>query len=279
MKIFLLLVLLHLNSLKASILPQNNLLLYSTGKSEGLTEQAYHEVIDRFESIFRQTLKKSGLDLQINRLWEDPTVNAGTFKRGKLIIINLYGGFARHRFVTSDGYSLVLCHELGHHLGGNPLKFFQDGRPGWPSVEGQADYFATLKCLRDLFKDSTYHLPEEIPLEVRTNCREAFNNEEARSICIRSALAGLSVAMVSTDVRRYQGPIGFDSSDPTIVNLTLESHPLPQCRLDTYFQGSICQVKSSIPLSPKDETIGSCHGKNGHVKGLRPLCWFKPSRK
>jgi Zn-dependent protease with chaperone function len=54
----------------------------------------------------------------------------------------MFGGLARDPLVTKDGFSAVICHEIGHHIAGAPRKGFS-----WASNEGQADYFATTKCL------------------------------------------------------------------------------------------------------------------------------------
>lgn len=144
MKTFLFGLVLSYSSI-ASILPENSKVIPVSDKNAGLTEVQYEEVIFKAESFYRPILEKMGRKLTINRLWSDPRVNAGTTKKGNEIIINLYGGYPRHALATMDAYLLVICHELGHHLGGAPRKIFSSGERGWPSTEGQADYFATLK--------------------------------------------------------------------------------------------------------------------------------------
>ena len=59
----------------------------------------------------------------------------------------MFGGLARHKLVTPDGFALVACHEMGHHLGGAPR------RGGWASNEGQSDYYATTKCARRIWAE------------------------------------------------------------------------------------------------------------------------------
>ena len=67
--------------------------------------------------------------------------------------VHMYGGLARHQAVTADGFALVVCHELGHHLGGAPQKVDWFGRLRWASNEGQADYWGTAKCFRKLLEE------------------------------------------------------------------------------------------------------------------------------
>ncbi len=261
----------------ASILPENSQAIPISDKKEGLTEAQYNQVIDKVESTYRSIVEKSGHKLTINRLWEDPRVNAGTTKKGKEWILNMYGGYARHSSVTEDAYALVMCHELGHHMGGNPKKIFDSGNTGWPSVEGQADYFATLKCLRKIFRkddNSAAIVEKEIPPLVKEKCTTAFKEAWEVAICIRTTLAGLSVSAISADIRNTEMP-AIDTPDSTVVEETYEHHPIPQCRLDTYFQGSICSVSSSRPLGSEDEVTGTCHKVMGHKDGTRPNCWFK----
>lgn len=261
----------------ASILPENNLAIPPSDKSDGLSEIQYHQVIDKVESVYGPIINKMGKKLVMKRLWEDPRVNAGTIRKENEIIINLYGGYARHPSVTEDGYALVICHEIGHHLGGTPRKYFEGERPSWPSTEGQADYFATLKCLRKVFrKDDNVAIAEsqEASSTISQKC-SVFPTRWERALCKRTSIAGLAIGAISADIRNDTVP-QIDTPDLSEVKETFEAHPNPQCRLDTYFQGSICEVSSSVSVSSKDETVGTCHALKNHTDGLRPTCWFKP---
>ncbi len=263
-------------SWSCSFLPENNMTISPSEKSDGLTEAQYHQVIDKVAETYSVILEKIGKKLTINRLWEDPRVNAGTTKKGNEVIINLYGGFARHPMLTEDGYALVICHELGHHLGGAPKKNLPD--PSWPSTEGQADYYATLKCLRKVFRkdDNQMAIKEkEVPLLATEKCSLSFKQEWERALCVRTTLAGISVGNVMA-YRRDVLP-DINTPDQNIVDQTVDSHPLTQCRVDTYFQGSICEISSYKSVSSLDERIGTCHPSHGHEMGIRPACWFVPT--
>lgn len=265
----------------ATILPENSLAIPVTQKSDGLTDIQYNAVIDKVEKVYRPIVEALGKKLTINRLWDDPRVNAGTSMKGNEWILYLYGGYARHPLITEDAYALVICHELGHHLGGTPKKILDGTNPGWPSVEGQADYFATLKCLRKIFRkdDNTAAISQlVVPELVSQKCSESFKTEWEISMCKRTSMAGMSVAAISADMRQTEVPV-VESPDPSIVETTYEAHPVPQCRLDTYFQGSICEVSSTRQVSTEDETKGTCHENLGHEAGLRPSCWFKAAIK
>ena len=259
-----------------TFLPENNLSIPTT-KIQGIDEAQYNEVIDKVEKVYSPLIQRSGKKLKINRLWTNDRVNAGTYLDGDTYVVNMYGGFARHEATTMDGYALVLCHEIGHHIGGGPKK----GNPTWSSTEGQSDYFATLKCLRKVFaKEDNIAAIEgkDIPELVKDKCETAFPTKHEIAMCIRTTLAGMDISRVSADTRR-EGIPGVNSPDQNIVDTTYEAHPKPQCRLDTYFQGSICEVSSYRVLSRSNEAQGTCHEKNGHTEGLRPTCWFKASQR
>lgn len=255
-----------------TFLPENNVSIPSTVKNQGITEDEYHAVIDKVEQIYSPIIERMGYGLKINRPWEHPRVNAGTLKDGKTWIINLYGGFARHKEITQDGFALVICHEIGHHIGGAPKK----SSTRWSSAEGQADYFATLKCLRKVFftDDNLQAINNKpYPEFIKEKCSQTFSTPNELALCIRSTIAGLSASRVSADIRQVL-PTNINTPDLSIVKEVYEKHPKPQCRLDTYFQGAICGVDASELLSPKRPELGTCHPLNKHEIGLRPQCWF-----
>src|SRR5690606_9857066 len=89
---------------------------------------------------------KLGKKLIINRDWSNGTVNAYAQQFFGRWMVTFPGGLPRHPAVTAGGFALVACHEVGHHIGGFPVNFFPR-----MSIEGQADYFANTKCLRNIF--------------------------------------------------------------------------------------------------------------------------------
>ncbi len=191
----------------------------------------------------------------------------------------MYGGLARHETITEDGFSLVLCHEIGHLVGGAPTVGMVLMKP--MANEGQADYFAALKCLRKTFlndDNAAIVAAMNVPATLATSCAKAFSNSDEKNICIRTGMAGASVADFFAAVKKLP-PAKFETPDATVVRSTNSSHPAHQCRLDTYFQGSLCDVSFNEDLdmvNMKDEVKGTCHGSLGHTSGLRPLCWYKP---
>lgn len=286
MKILTLLILILILSTNLSFacegfLPPNDLYLSPLDKNEGLSELQYNEVINKVEKIYTPVAREYNASLKIDRKWSSGTVNAGTFRdlRQKQWIINLYGGLARHKFMTEDGYALVICHEIGHHIGGAPKKVI-DQKPFWASTEGQADYWATLKCLRRIFKNEDNEAAIgniSIPRTVTSECEKSFNSKKKFNLCIRLAMAGQALASISS-VIRLTAPPQFETPDPSVVSQVYDKHPVPQCRLDSYFQGALCPQAFEENVSQQDALKGTCHQLNGFQSGQRPLCWYSPSK-
>jgi hypothetical protein len=261
---------------KGGFLPENGLNIPVGSKlAGGLSQTQFNAVIDKIEAIYAPIVSNMGGKLKINRKWEDGTVNANATRLGGWIV-NMYGGLARHQTITEDGFALVLCHELGHQLGGAPK--VSNFLNKWASNEGQSDYFATTKCLRKTFlNDNNPALVKKmvVPKTLSDACAKAWPNKDDKAICIRNGMAGVSVAGLFASLRNSP-EAKFETPDTKVVTKTDDAHPAYQCRLDTYFQGALCEVSFNEDVSQKDEVQGTCHGTLGHKIGLRPLCWFKP---
>ncbi len=263
---------------KTGFLPENTMSIPVGAKTAfgGLSQAQFNGVISKVTKIYAPVVSNMGGRLVVERLWTDGTVNAYA-KRDtpKVWTVQMFGGLARHSAITEDGFALVLCHELGHHIGGAPKK--RSVMSAWSSPEGQADYFATLKCLRHVFlNDNNAQIIKTlaVPADLATACNKAFSKDDA-NICIRSGMAGASVATLFASMGSEKLS-SFSTPDRTSVSSTFEAHPATQCRLDTFFQGSLCTKSFHEDVSQTDEVVGTCHGSTNFREGLRPRCWFKP---
>lgn len=245
-------------------------------RAGGLTEEQFNNVITKIETIYMPIVAGMDGKLQIARKWTDGTVNANATRSGSNWKVNMYGGLARHETITEDGFALVLCHEIGHHIGGAPK--YAGFMNKWASNEGQSDYFASLKCLRKTFlndNNSAIVASMTVPAALTDGCTKTYKNKDDRAMCIRVGMSGASVANLFAALRN-SSPAKFETPDTSVVTKTNDAHPAYQCRLDTFFQGSMCDVGMNEDVSQKDEVKGTCHGTLGHKIGTRPLCWFKP---
>lgn len=79
--------------------------------------------------------------------WESPYFGAGMRNQKEMVI---WGGTTRVKGMTKDAYAAIVCHELGHVLGGAPYQTISGAQ--WASAEGQADFFAASVCLPRYFQ-------------------------------------------------------------------------------------------------------------------------------
>ena len=263
--------------------PKNNRYNPVGSKSSNtITKEEFNNSISLVKSIYEPIFKeKYKADLVIEEKWDDATVNAYAQQSGSTWKVSMFGGLARDPLVTKDGFTAVICHEIGHHVGGAPQKGGIMGT--WASNEGQADYFATSKCLRKVYEKELrstmrFYYRKDLTEDqkiAKKACDETYPNNADAAVCFRSALAGESLAKLLGKLGGTPD-VSFGKPDATIVAKTNHNHPKGQCRMDTYFQGSLCDVDHMIWPSNKDASEGYCSSKSGHKIGLRPLCWFNP---
>ena len=272
-----LLLALNIQFAQASFIPENDIRIpVNSSRSNGMKENDFNEVINQFESHYSPIIAGKGKNLVIERLWTDSRLNAEAVQENENWIIKMYGGFARYRTMDKDGLMLVICHEMGHHLGGAPR--FTSILP-WSSVEGQSDYFAATKCLRHVWNNdnnTAIIAPLKIPEALQKICSDNWNQTSDQALCIRIGMASLNVTCILAFIARKPAP-KVDKPVLTGVAKTKQTHNSAQCRLDTLIQGSICSESYLTEFSKDSEVTGSCHRTTGHTVGLRPRCWFKPS--
>ncbi len=263
----------------------------------GISEEDFMLALSEIETVYTPVFQALGKEFTINKLWTNDKVNASAQQFGDNWIINIYGGLARHEHSTLDSFRIVVCHEIGHHLGGAPKVLSWWG--SWASNEGQSDYFATFKCMNKLILEGqeaglkvaspdiyTYET-EELALADK-KCAERFAQEEgeekeeiketAFSACRRVVLGGLSLGRLLGSVKNAEQHISLHTPDETVVVETDHKHPKAQCRVDTYFAGSLCNLDFNLELSDTDAKVSTCNRAEGFDYGLRPLCWFKPTK-
>jgi hypothetical protein len=263
---------------KDGYMPKNDMYISADDKNaNNMTEEIFNTVIDKAITHYEPIIAALGKRLQVIRKWEDGTVNAYAQQQGKTWKVSMFGGLARHADVTADGFALVLCHELGHHLAGAP-KVVRYYRTTWASNEGQSDYWATAKCFRRIYQsedNDTIVNNMEIDPEVTKQCNAAWTSNDEIKLCERMSQAAKGLAKLLNRGK----DVSFTTPDMTVVRKTNHAHPKGQCRLDTYFNGSLCDKAFDEDTSMTNDKVGVCNRTESYTKGVRPLCWFKPSNK
>lgn len=251
-----------------------------TSKSSNITEEEFNLLIKRVSGSYHETFKRKGLKLKIEGRWKSKENNAYSDQSGSNRFVYLYGGYARLPLMDQDTFLSVICHEIGHHLGGFPRA---EGST-WASSEGQADYFSTLKCMKVVLKDDSENekmaLSLDLPVEVKDQCRTQFQKDDDYHICLRSSKAAETYGKINASLATPDSTKEISLLTPTFKRVFFTNlwYPLPQCRVDTKFQGALCNSEIEVPLGYDDENKGVCSLKNGTPIGERPSCWFAPRR-
>ena len=183
--------------------------------------------------------------MQIHALWDDDKVNAATRQVGDEWQVLMFGGMARHPEVTEDAFTLVACHELGHHLAGAPKYQVINRRTfrvenDWSSSEGQADYWGAIHCLKKLLaaEDNVAKMQDvKVSFQVKAKCRQEHSGPQEQALCMRIALAGKSVSRIFAASRGSRIPPLFSTPMKRKVAETFAGHPDPQCRPRYLFSG------------------------------------------
>lgn len=258
--------------------PENSMKIYAGDKAaNNMTEELFLSTVKRVSDVYESVVASKGAKLKMNNRWEDATVNASAQQSGKTWQVNMYGGLARHELVTTDGFMMVVCHELGHHLGGAPRKSTWMGT-SWASNEGQSDYWAGLKCMRKVLENDdniSYVANMIVDQDVTEKCSTVYKSAQEVALCQRISMAGKSLAMVLGSLGGNSN-VNFTTPDTRTVAKTNDNHPQAQCRLDTYFQGTLCDKSISEDVDATSAIPGTCVKSEGFSFGVRPLCWYKP---
>ena len=249
-----------------NLIPSNNLHVTESSE-EGITEKEFTDVLNEFEKVMSPIVKKEGYKLQINRKWSDDTVNANTTTSGDKWVINAFGGLARYSGMDADAFMMVMCHELGHHMGGVPAQ-------GWASNEGQSDYYATSKCYRRMSYSKVKAL--QVPSVVSEKCSALHKSQEEINICEKGSMIGFTLASVLNSLSGASKALDFNTPDKTEVSKINNAHPKAQCRLDTYFAGAVCGIHYTEEFAKDNPIQGACAEEKGDKIGVRPHCWYKP---
>lgn len=295
----------------ATIFPLNNLNREDQpNRITAMTPEKFRALALRVSQLFSPVVSQHGGVLQFRLRWVDATVNAFAAREGAINgkpiwLVTMFGGLARRPEVTEDGFTLVMCHELGHHLAGYPFKSDDSSPSGarWAATEGESDYFASQVCAKKLWEREpavNAQLAVAASDEVKFACRWNHPGSTPQAIaeqnlCYRVVNAGMSLATLLARLNDYIDP-AMRGRNKTAVDETYEAHPEAQCRLDTYVAGALCKTPFDLRVipglidglptnTPQAESMAmrySCRQEARYDPryaaryGARPLCWFKP---
>jgi len=196
-----------------------------------------------FEQELAPTVERHGGKLFVILEWESDRINAEAKRNAaQEWEIVVYGGAARYQDFTERELALIMCHELGHHLGGSPFA----SRNGWSSTEGQSDYWSTLQCFRNIYQKFT-HLT--VSNEAQEFCQNA--QEVSTEYCLQAAEGSLRISRFYAQNQRFAGYPELNRQELAMVTRIHYGYPNPQCRLDTLKAG-ILEIERPQCWYPKE---------------------------
>lgn len=215
-------------------------------------------------------IQEQGLQIELNydSKAKIPSAFAKWISPKKIGQITFNESFFALNSLSQASLGLILCHEVGHFLGGRPFVtapkpqgIFNFGNK-FPnmSAEGQADFFATAYCLPRIKKllkleHNTPSLLEIQNCEGSLECQEDLNIIGQTVSTYAEIMAFLNIVTVPTESTDYS----HDRPDETIKNPG--AYPSLSCRAETLRSGLSCQ---------DFEEEGNC----SNLLELRPKCWF-----
>lgn len=196
----------------------------------------------KFLAIYSPIVKsETNLNLEIKLDEEVKNYFGGMSADAETMKIIMGSEFDREKGVTPDFYAFILCHEVGHLLGGLPKKETR-GKGALYSSEGQSDYFASSVCLKKIFlADDGPLTPVIVTDHIASLCKTTSGSQEEEEVCKRTANAGREFFEYLKIMYREYG-IDFvtpDMDTPEADGMSIGSqYPSFQCRLDTIIAGA-----------------------------------------
>lgn len=226
----------------SKFLPENELWREDCVACEAntMTEAIFNKIVDAGRKAYASKAANNNEQLIINARWTDATVNADCSRYNGRVTVNMYGGLARRREISIEGFALVLGHELSHAYGGAP--YYPNSQK--MSGEGQSDYVSA-KTAYGLIAPYASDLRQTIP--VAAFVANACKNKKslAYTDCVHTleggkTLGALLAVLSGEPVPRYETP------DTSVVSKTETSYPnTVQCRVDSYLAGVLNKARPS----------------------------------
>ena len=244
------------------------LILSSTLTQASVGKADYHKLTQTLDSVYSEQIRSLGGNLKFT-LKETALPNAFAAKQTDgTWEVTVTDSLLSLEEQTKSTLAIILCHEVGHFLGGEPYVVgiqltpaVRSRAPKKMSCEGQADYFATSECLKtltqkipNLFSDNRGILNPLIAQECNQNeaCLESMAASHQTVLVYQRILKEMNIA------EGFFGRLNNDRTD-RVLN-SVGEYPSLDCRYETFVNGTLCSGLS------ENECLDA--------KWARPACWF-----
>lgn len=203
-----------------------------------MTQNDYEKILRDFNLRFLDEVWiRKEKALKVVETWESPYFGAYAKNSKSQFEIHVLGGTVRASGMTENILKTILCHELGHILGGSPLQTIHGS--DWASVEGQSDFYAGRVCLPQVLQGA-----ESISDKALKVC-------DGHRKCAEVAQAGLEFVrfLQKYSYRRFE-PVSLARKAPPSEIPLIDTYPSDQCRLDTFVAAGLCLKGKSCRRPP-----------------------------
>lgn len=239
-----------------------------------LTPAAYGEILKEFERVYGPLAARAGLNLRIRTLIKSPLVNATAVRAANALNVEVHGGLIRHPLLTAEAFRLIMCHEMGHVLGGPPA-WRLPGSEFPSSNSGQPDYYATGICMKLMLNDrdnlsDLKRISRSIDPVMESMCSSHHHEKSEAAKCVRILIAATEVARLLSAITGEKTPF-LETPDLSQAEVMKMGHPPVQCRLDTFRAGALCGYS---PMGDRPDEAFRLNQTCQATLTRRPGCWF-----
>ncbi|MCK6598624.1 MAG: hypothetical protein L6Q37_09695 [Bdellovibrionaceae bacterium] len=222
--------------------------------------ETYIRYINYFKFKYAvKVYQETKLPLNIPDLWTVNHFEGSVRKAEKFFELKITGKALISKEASSISFASIVCHELGHILGGSPRQTIPGAE--WSSTEGQSDFWAAKTCLPEFFQDVVLDLqslfydsslqqavflqfPELLANPKFFPQNYAFCKQNLKCFLVARAGEELINFFDYYDYMDLPKP-SLNSHEGDTKEFKPNSYPSLQCRLDTYVRGALCQIEHS----------------------------------
>lgn len=180
-----------------------------------MTINEFFNIPIKIFNLYKKDFDQLPYPVTLNAQWESPYFGAGVSLYENSYKLMVLGGMTRMPEMTLDAYAAIICHEIGHIIGGEPKQTIPIA--DWASAEGQADFFSASTCLPKYFKSEGMIDSELIQKRVEKAGYEFIH------------IASVIESVPKNKILKREA-IKLPKVSETITNI----YPTLQCRYETY---------------------------------------------
>lgn len=259
------------------------LLMINCVQAETPIKQSLLDIGNEIKETYSPIAQREGLSLNIKWYPNEPIFNASGMNTDHSWNISIYGGLISKPDLSAEAFRFILCHEMGHVIGGSPRFDLMDDRVvldnsknGNTSNAGQPDYYAASVCMKLLLKnkDNSKFNSSNLDPALKLKCENEFKIESEKNLCKRIGSAGLAAMSFLNAYMKTSANLSFATPSKKTAIQMESGHPDFQCRVDTILAGALCNsTPKGISSDEADQVNLDC---SNNPVAHRPACWFVP---